>query len=274
MDDFQTDTGAALAAGTALAKPITNPHPESAHAVLVPNGYALEYLTRDDAPFRPKGSVKMNDAASFVSYWGQQNSETSRIYGCMNPVAFTAVFDDHHGDNAGWREYRCVYTPKHSKEWQEWTARSKQNFEGNAAFAIWLEDHAIDITKPDPARMMDIAINIKVKQEQGFSNAVRLQDGNIQLHYTNEVTAGAKSAAGSNVSIPEQFTIEIPVFEGIGATKYKVDARFRYRLHGNGTLNIQFELVRPHKIVELAFSDLLQQIMTGTKQNVLFGSPE
>jgi uncharacterized protein YfdQ (DUF2303 family) len=267
------DIHAALDAGTALAKPIINPNPESKAAVLVPSGYQLVYLDREPLPIHSKGNVKMADASSFISYWCQESAADSRIYGNMNPLVFTAVLNDHMKANAGWRDYRCVYAPTHSKEWLAWNGRNRQPFTGNEAFAIWLEDNAIDVVKPDAAKMMDIALNMKVNQIQGFANAVRLADGDIQLTYSNEVNASAKAPSGGKIAIPEVFTIEIPVFEGLNARRYRLDARFRYRL-SNGALTIQFELVRPHKVVEQAFGDLVDQIAKATKQVVLFGSPE
>lgn len=270
----KTDTQSALDAGTALAKPILNPNPEGPHAVLVPAGHTLEYLLREPVPPRRKGSVKMNDADSFVDYWTQEMDGASRIYGSMQPVSFTAVFDDHHTKSEpNWRDYRCVYTPKHSREWTIWSNHDRKPFGGNEAFAVWLEDNAVDVVKPDPAKMMDIALNMKVSQIQGFAKAVRLSDGNIDFTYTNEVDASAKASAGGKITIPELFTIEIPVFEGPSAPKYRLEARFRYRLNG-GALSVQYELVRSHKVLEQAFTDLVAKIAKATKQTVLFGSPE
>lgn len=261
---YRSDTGDALAAGTALAKPVTNPHPESKHAMLVPAGYLLEYFERADTPVRAAGRVVMNDAKSFTQYWANARRAESKIYGAMQPVSFIAVFNDHDASLPGWRDYRCTYTPAHSREWLAWSGHDRKPFGGNEAFAAWLEDNAVDVATPPAAKMMDIALNMKVSQIQGFSKAVRLADGNIDLAYTNEVEASGRSAAGGKITIPELFTLEIPVFSGIDAAKYRMDARFRYRLSG-GALTIFFELVRPHKVIERAFVDLLGQIEDGTK---------
>lgn len=270
----KTDTQSALDAGVALARVIANPNPDGDASVLVPDGYSLQYLQRPEIPARRVGAVKMNDASSFVAYWTQESDQASRIYASMQPVSFTAVFDDHHTkDWPNFRGYRCAYVPKHSREWLIWFNHDRKPFGGNEAFAAWLEDNAVDVVKPDPAKMMDIALNMKVSQIQGFAKAVRLSDGNIDFTYTNEVDASAKGATGGKITIPETFTIEVPVFEGPSAPKYKIDARFRYRLNG-GALSVQYELVRSHKVLEQAFTDLVDKIAKATKQPILFGSPE
>lgn len=262
----------ALIAGTALAKPIDNPHKEGDAGVLLPPGHTLEYLKRPALPFRKSGVVKLSDADSFVQYWKLEGSvDTGNIYGALEPAQFLAVLNDN-TDEPGWRDYRALYVLKHSKEWQTWMKFNKNDFAGNEAFAVWLEDNSVDIIDPDPAKMMDIALNLRVKQSQGFSNAVRLQDGNIQFAYSNVVEGSAANEAGAIV-IPETFRLSVPVFEGLQAPKYELEARFRYRLH-SGALTIRYELVRPHKVIEQAFKDLVVKIEAETKAKVLFGTPE
>lgn len=268
------DVQSALEAGTALAKPITNPHPESRHAVLIPPGHSLSYLEKVEAPARRVAKLTMEDAESFVRYWTEiGHGADSHVYAKMEPVSFVAVFNDHGPLGPGWRDYRCEYKPKYSPEWQAWSGHDRQPFAGNEAFAIWLEDNAVDVVKPDPARMMDIALNMKVSQMQAFANAVRLSDGNIDFSYANEVNSSSKSGS-SRVTIPEMFTIEVPVFAGLTAKKYRVDARFRFRLQNPGGLTIRFELVRPRKVIEAAYRDLVATIEKGADIKILFGSPE
>ena len=85
--------------------------------------------------------------------------------------------------------------------------------------------------------------------------AVRLQDGNVRLDYTADVS-GSTGRSGEIV-VPEMIKIGIPVHDGLGAPKYAFDARFRYRLNG-GALTIWYELVRPKKVVDAAACLLLK----------------
>lgn len=278
MEEYEKNmVQSALEAGTALARVVKNTHEDGTDLVLVPPGYTTEALSRPEVPFRKKGTVKLSDADSFISYWAHQKEDNSRIYGSMEPAQFLAVFNDY-GNTAAqwvdWKDFRALYKLSYSREWDTWVKRNRQDFNGNEAFALWLEDNAIDIVSPDPAQMMDIALNMRVNQSQGFSNATRLQDGTVQLSYSNVVDANAgKATTGGTLKIPETFMIEIPVFEGLDSAKYQVEARFRYRLH-SGALTIRYELVRPHKVIELAFKDLVALINEKAGVTVLFGTPE
>lgn len=261
-----TATRGLLDTGAALAAPTLNPHKDGRAYAIVPDGYKLEYIERPHDPSRHSGSVSFDDAASFIRYY-QDMSLSGRIYASLKGRTLVAILNDHEPDGPGWRDFRATLALAHSKEWLEWTIHDRKDFGGNDHFAMWLEDNAPDMSEPSPAAMMDIAINMRVTQAQGFSKAVRLQDGNVRFTYSNDVSGSA-----GDLAIPEIFKICIPVFEGLGADRYTMDARFRYRLV-NGELKVRYELVRPHKVVELAFDKTIRLIEKETQQKIFFGTP-
>lgn len=259
---------AALRAGEQLGEAKKNPQPEARPYVLVPNDHSIKYLESPEFPRRRAGTVKLSDVGSFLEYWKRQKYEASYIYGGMSPAQFVAVFNEHGSESsaqAGWRDHRALFTLEHSKEYREWFSRNRQPFDGNDKFLMWLEDNAIDIVRPTPAQMMDIAMNLRINQAQSFGKAMRLQDGNVEFSYVNEVTASVK--------LPETFEINIPVFSGLDSELYRFEARFRYRLK-EGSVTIWYELIRPHKMVEQSFQDLLARIEAEATTKVLWGTPE
>lgn len=225
------------------------------------------------APHRKTGTVKVNDADSFVAYFAKHGEEGA-VYAQLEPARFVAVLNDDTATSAGHRDHRLDFTVRHSREWATWTKHNGRGaaFNSNESFALFLEDNAPDIVKPDPAQMLAIALNFRVKHDVSFASAVRLGDGNTELAFSNVVSGSAQGSSGGKVKIPEQFTIRVPVFEGLNAKTYEVDARFRYRLT-EGKLAIWYDLVRPHKVVEAAFKDLWQQIQRATGKTILNGAP-
>lgn len=236
----------------------------------------IEYLTNLVAgPERKHGTIKLFDADSFIAYSASQCTETDcNIYASMNPTQFVAVLNDHRSEDPGFRDFRAIYTVGASREWDIWTKHDGLGapFGSTEAFAKFIEDNGFDIVKPDSATMMQIALNFRVNANAQFSVAQRLTDGNIDFGYSNVVNASAGSQAGGKLKIPELFQIKIPVFDGINAPMYSIDARFRYRLK-EGALLIWYELIRPHKVRELAFNTMLEQIKKETGENVFFGDP-
>ena len=229
---------------------------------------------RLEDPVRKTGIVKLNDADSFIAYYGIHGNGAP-VYATLVPARFLAVLNEHTADKAGWRDHRADFLVKHSREWDIWNKHNGLGaaFNSNESFALFIEDNAPDIVNPAPTTMLNIALNFRVKSDVQFSVAQRLEDGNIQLGYSNIVNASAGTQASGNLTIPEQFRLALPVFDGINATKYEIDARFRYRLK-DGKLTIWYELVRPHKTVEQAFTDVWDKIKAATNAPILHGTPE
>jgi uncharacterized protein YfdQ (DUF2303 family) len=235
----------------------------------------LEFIEHVAAhPHRKSGTVKLNDADSFIWYYGQHGNGAP-VYATLEPAQFLAVLNEHTKEAAGHRDHRALFRVSFAKEWMTWTKHNGSGaaFGSTESFALFLEENAPDIIKPEAATMMQIALNFRVNADVQFSQATRLQDGNIDFAYANLVSAESKNAAGSKVKIPELFTIELPVFDGLNEPKYKVDARFRYRLR-EGKLTLWYELVRPHKVVEQAFRSVWDKIAKATKAPILHGHPE
>jgi uncharacterized protein YfdQ (DUF2303 family) len=242
----------------------------------------VEYVREAfQAPKRMKGAVRMDDAESFIAYFNRFAAAQSLIYGATAPtLGFVGVLNEHIPPSAGigapdYRDLRALFTPKLSPEWQAWTGRNgrEKGFKGNVEFAEWLEDQIPDVVKPAGSTLLQIALTFKVQEGVLYKHIARLADGNVDLDYQRTVDAGATTGAGGKVKIPEDFTIKVPVFAGINAPKYDVQARFRFRLNG-GALSIWYELIRPHKVIEQAFVDLLDLIQRQCKRKVLFGAPD
>lgn len=272
-----------LSAGMALGKVQSNPHPEGKGFVMLPSkdgGVAVVYLERPDMPHRMKGAVKVNDTESFVTAANRHSKKPeSVIYAALHPACFTAVLNDHieksvaqsNMGNAGWRDHRVIYALANSKEHNVWQGSAKKDM-AQDAFAYFIEDNLPDFKTPDGAKMLEIATNFRVKQGIAFKSNIRLQDSQVQLEYTEQNEGGG--GRSGNMTIPETFKIEIPIFDGIEAKKYLMEVRLRYRV-SQGTLAIRYELVRPHKVIEQAFKEVLEDIRKGLKDApIIFGSPD
>lgn len=229
---------------------------------------------RAPPPTRKVGSVEADDAESFLEYWTRHN-EGGHIYAQMKPhVAFTGVLNDHKADAPGYRDHRVTFKVTHSKEWEIWTGHSGRDkaFTSNEEFALFLQDNLPDISRPEPAKMMQIALNFRLKSQVTFNAVQRLGDGNIDIGYANVVEASAGSDKGGKLVIPETFFIRIPVWSGLNPKFYELEARFRYRV-ADQKVTLWYELVRPHKVIEQAFGDLVAEINKSAKTKILFGKP-
>lgn len=264
----------------ATATPRKGNYPDAGDFVVLRDAEGNEFVEwlneRAPAPARRTGTVNLDDAESFLSYWLEQQ-QGGHIYAQMKPhVQFTAVLNDHTSEGPDYRDHRAIFKVAHSTEWATWTGHNgrEKPFNDNEALALFLQDNLPDIVRPEPAKMLQIATNFQLKQDVQFNAVQRLSDGTMNIGYVNVVEASAGSDKnGGNLSIPETFTISIPVWSGLNATLYDVEARFRFRM-ASSKVTLWYELVRPHKIIEQAFADLVAQINKTAGTKILFGSPQ
>lgn len=282
LKEARTNVAALIALGSAMGRVMKNPNEGGKDFVVVPdaNGaWTIQYPDRPEKPARMKGIVKVNDTASFCAYTNRHlNEEGAVIYAALQPAGFIAVLNDHDVKSApDWRDHRVTYGLKHSKEWLVWnptTDRQAPNYSfSQEQFATFIENNLHDFKDPLGAKMLEIALNFRAKQAVSFKKGINLQNGTVDLEYseTNDQVGGG---ASGKMTLPAVFKIEIPVWEGLDAKKYVVEARLRYKL-GAGAVTFSYDLQQPHKVVEKAFKDVLDEIQKNVKKvPVIFGTPE
>ena len=123
-----------------------------------------------------------------------------------------------------------------------------------ADFAKFIEDNLPDIAEPNGSDLLIISRSLEAKKKVDFESAVRLDNGETQFTYNEEI----KGTAGKGtLEIPEIFVLGIPVFHGGDA--YKLEARLRYRIN-DGQLLMWFDLLRPERLLEDAFNQVIARV--------------
>jgi uncharacterized protein YfdQ (DUF2303 family) len=207
-------------------------------------------------PRRVAAVVTVNDPASFVEYYNLFKDENSRTFANEVKRSVTTILDYH---NAGkpsdprWCKHRLVLQLVRSEPWNTWSAANGEKFT-QIEFAEFLEQYAIDIVSPSPAAMMEVSRDLQATTEVEFGSALRNNDGQVRFKYTETTKA---SVGASQLQVPENFTLEIPVF--IGGAEIRMDALLRFRTN-QGKLTIWYTLVRPEEIIRSAFSAAREQI--------------
>lgn len=225
--------------------------------VVSPEGYRHTNITQEIeaarmAPSRKRGTVRLGEIHSFNAYVTSQASPADvLIYADPEARTLTAVLNDHAQDveRAGWRDFRAVYTAELSREFDKWMKFNGQAME-QEQFAVFLEDNIADIVEPSGEALMAVALTLQAKTEVNFSNHRRLDNGQIQLAYSEAITATAGGANGA-IDIPREFAIGVRLFKN--GDGYKVKARLKYRL-GAGKVKFWYELDRPENVIEEAFN--------------------
>lgn len=244
------------------------------HQVLVPTSYKREDISREverqlPAPYRKHGTVQLKDLSSLQKYLADQ-AQGLNAYVYADPEArkITAVFNDNRAnEEPGWRDFRAEFKAEYTPEFQKWLGKDKHQF-GQTEFAEFIEDNMADITEPAATSMLEMATTIQAKTDINFSSAKRLQNGQVQLQYTEAIDA--RAGANGALEIPKEFALGLRIFKN--GSGYKLKARLKYRLHG-GAIKFWYELDRPERSIEDAFSGYIDLLSETSGYQVLLGTP-
>lgn len=237
----------------------------------------LESLERFMAnPIRKRAQLTLRDHSSFIDYVQGHKEPGTIILAELNENggSFTAIIDYHHAVSpvaSGYGvprfgDHVCKYVAEHTPEWKRWIGQSGKPL-SQTGMALFIEDNMFDIIEPAAARMLELVKTLEATQGVEFKSAVRLQNGDRQLHYAHQTTA--KAGQQGDMEIPEKFTLRFGVF--VNGPVYDIPCRFRYSIK-DGALLMAYEVERPHKIIDLALSDARTAIVQTTQLPVLLGS--
>lgn len=222
------------------------------------------------APLVKRAQVNAQDSDSFIRYVNEHKFEATRIFASVdgNGATFNAILDYHlaNGGEADRGLHRANYALKHSVEWLRWKQRDGQKFT-QKEFAKFIEDNLVDFVSPPGAEMFDIATTLEATTSVNFKKGIRLQNGNESLLY--QETTEAKAGAAGELEIPKEIRIMIPVFDRQDSTF--VTLRLRYRID-DGTLTFSYEIIAPHKIIDVMISAMIDRIKVGTEIEPFRGS--
>jgi len=226
-------------------------------------------------PVRKTGAVAVTEHPSFSHYVNDHKvTDTTTLWANRDTGQITAVINGHSNDSevsddysAGWGDHRAVLTLRKTPAWIAWTQASGKMID-QVAFAEFLEDRAGDVVAPDHAVLLEIAGSIEGAKGAAYKSGVRLDNGEVQFRYEETVTA--KAGQAGDLVIPSRIELGIAPFEGMD--RYKITARFRYRIN-DGALRLGIVLDRPEDSLRQAFSEVCQAVETVTELSVLHGTP-
>lgn len=244
----------------------------NATLVTLPDGYTIQDITAtveaaERYQNRPKGITHLGDVPSLLAYCADQGTPaTAYIYADPDARTITAVFNDQREPAApGWRDHRAHFAATYTPEFKKWMEKNGQHM-GQTDFAEFIEDNLTDVQGADAQNLLTVATTIQATNGINFSSARRLQDGQTQLTY-NEVI-DAKAGTDGALTIPKTFTLGLRIFKN--GEGYKLTARLKYRIN-SGSVKFWYELERPERAVEEAFTGYVEAVREQSGYTVLIG---
>jgi uncharacterized protein YfdQ (DUF2303 family) len=246
---------------------------EGSHHLVLPERYRHADITKlveasQPNPNRKAGTVALGGLQSLLDYCEDQAAQAGAyVFADPDRRTITVVFNDHRADAAGWRDHRAQFSAVFTPEFTTWLNNDGSNkAKSQGEFAEFIEDNLADITEPAAQQLLEVATTIQAKTDINFSSAKRLDNGQVQLGYTE--TIDARAGAGGALSIPKEFQLGLRIFKN--GEGYRLRARLKYRLLG-GSVKFWYELDRPERAIEDAFAGYVNEVREKSGYRVLIG---
>lgn len=231
---------------------------DETHNVVAPEGFKiLEFRNPEqykNNPLRRRGDIVLLDIESFVSCVNNEteNEKTSPvIYIDNSKIASFINYTSIHGDQElpGWCDYQASMDLIKTVEWNNWVRNLSGSSISQSEFVEFIEDNFKDIiqtttptgkTSPSAADMLTVASKFAMKTNVNFKQSFRNSDGETKLVYEEE-----KQSTSGDISVPDEFMIQIPVIQGAEVqTTYQMVVKLKVRAQG-GSLSFICRVVRP-----------------------------
>lgn len=252
---------------------VTSPHEAqivdgaAAHirqAVSVTEKHGLQIETIDEHenlpfPYRASGTRTVIDVESFLNELSRHPLDeiAGTLWGSAQRGVLTAIYNDHTGEWAGWRDDQLRLELQQDADWVAWHALSGV-FHTQNDFGDKIEELLHTITDPDQADLLEVIDSVRASTSGEFNSQIERANGGQKLIYN--VQHDVKAGRSGQLEIPQTVTLSLRPWEN-HANTYDVGAYFRVRIN-DGALKLAIKLKPTSQIVRQAWTDLTTTITT------------
>ncbi len=260
---------AAITAARLASPVIVGPH--GARHIIVPDGFRIE-AAHDPYALPPHiiaTAVVVDQRSSLSAYVNRFSDDRSILIADYDAGSIKAVLDWHFDnemvDGASLdpqpRGHTCTLALRPSEEFKRW-AEMENTFHGQAEFAAFLEENAVDVIDPEPAVLIEISRDLEGTQGVTFKSSTRLENGDRSFVYETE------TRARGDIKVPREFVLSIPLYEGEQPVPLR--CAFRWRING-GHLQMGFVWRRVEYQRRATFAEIAFAAAEETGRPVFFG---
>lgn len=263
LDAISSDIHAAIESGKSQIQQFEH---EGDTVLVIPEGHKPHTLAAFlAAPKLLKQAITVLTPNALLDYWEKFATDHSVMFVDVQNGKFHVVLDYHQSpESPAWGYHTVTYQCPQTPEWKKWTHFSGEKM-NQVQFAFFIEENAPEIIAPSSAEMLEVATTLQAKNKVSFTSAIKLENGETQFQYVENMD----EKAGSNGQLTVPSLIKLAVKPLQGEPAYSMEARFRYRIDKEGGLLMWYDLIRPERIFEDAVNDVMARIKGGIKGGLL-----
>lgn len=245
------------------------PHRRYMTAVTEQHGLQIQTVDTDpqliaDHPYRVRGERGVADLESLLAELHRRPlGQASTLWGSAARGVLTAIYNDHHGDVAGWRDDKLVLTLTPDEDWKAWHALSGK-YCGQTDFGDHVQALLHTVISPDQADLLEVIDSIRVSSGGEFEQTIDRSTGSHKLTYKQEHNVRAGRAG--QLEVPKTITLELRPWDG-HPDVYPVQASFLVTVK-DGALRLAVKLNPTRQIVRAAWAALAATVTEATGKPV------
>lgn len=198
----------------------------------------------EDTPRGLRGSVRLDNAASFLDFVRRYTGERSvAVYADRGNLRWVAVFDHLTEDAAGWCAFRATLPFLLDSRFTPWQGNAGK-WISQAEFADFLEDNARCIVHPTAAELIDIVSDLKAVKTVDFQSTRTLRNDSMVMAWGEQLKESRE--------VPLSFMLQLPVFDSSDKA-YEVKCRLRYRITDQKQLQWSFRIDQMDEMMRTAW---------------------
>lgn len=238
-----------------------HPHARYVHSVTEQHGLQVQRIVDDEelglTPWRVRGERGVSDVESFLAELVRRplDEKAGTLWGNAEAGIITAVYNDHVGDNAAWRDDILGLKLRKDGDWVLWHNLSGK-YLPQTEFGDAVEELLHTVVDPDQAELLEVIDSIRASSRGEFESSIVRGTDAQRLTYYTDVTASAGRTG--QLEVPKTITLQLRPWEGHEQT-YRVDAWFRLKVD-NGRLTLAVKLKPTRQIVRNAWVDLTTKV--------------
>lgn len=196
---------------------------------------------------------QLGSAESWATYIKKFHGDDLGTLLTWGPCGFKAILDYHISmDDPGRCQWIAEMKFEFSNEWIQWRSMRENSPWPHKKAIERLEDLSEDITEPSPADLMNLIRNLR-STVNATAQTELLVDGTTRVGFTQE-----KAVKGiSDVALPSEFTIAIPVLRG-SDVRYKIAVKLRANVDDQAHLALRFSIPSSERILDAVYKDELK----------------
>jgi uncharacterized protein YfdQ (DUF2303 family) len=208
--------------------------------------------------------VSVGDRLSLIDYANRFKNENSVMFADVNNNSIMCVIDYHAPDGARLVKHHARLTLPFSEQWLVWI-KSNDKLMAHVDFANFLEENALDVTRPAGAELYEMIKDISVKQDSYFTTSIRMGD-HVAVTYQKDEDATTTKA---QMELPTEFEIRLPIY----FLEREVAVRcFMRRKISDGHLSLGYKMNRIETTRQAEFGRIVYEIAGATGLPVYYGT--